>query len=99
MAIRMPKPMVSRAGVPYRGWTWASRRGNRPSRHMAKKMRVWPYMITSTTLVIAISAPAASTPPAHGMPAPSRSAAASGASLPVRTSIGATPTAAMATST
>ena len=35
-------------------------------------------MITSTTLVMAISAPRASTPPAQAMPAPSRSPAASG---------------------
>lgn len=97
--IRMPKPIVSLAGVPNRGCTCASRRGKSPSRHMAKKIRVWPYMITKTTLVIATSAPRASTPPAQAMPAPSRSPAASGASLPVSVSIGATPIAAIATMT
>jgi hypothetical protein len=56
-------------------------------------------MITRTTLVIAISAPSASRPPAQGIPAPSRSAAARGASLPVNVSTGATPTAAIATRT
>ena len=73
--------MVSFAGVPYRGLTLARRSGSRPSRHMAKKMRVWPYMITRTTLVIATTAPSARTEAAQVMPAPSSSAAASGASL------------------
>jgi hypothetical protein len=82
MAISTPKPMVSRAGVPYRWFTAASRAGSRPSRHMAKKMRVWPYMMTSTTLVIATTAPSDSTAAAQLIPAPSSSAAASGASLP-----------------
>ena len=42
MAIRTPKLIVSLAGVPNRGLTSANLSGIRPSRHMAKKMRVWP---------------------------------------------------------
>jgi len=41
-AIRMPMPNVSLTGVPVRGLTSASPRGIRPSRAIAKKMRVWP---------------------------------------------------------
>ena len=35
-------PKVSRTGVPVRGLTFATLRGIRPSRAIAKKMRVWP---------------------------------------------------------
>ena len=48
---------------------------------MAKKMRVWPYRMTSTTLVIATTAPSDRMDAAQLIPAPSSSAAASGASL------------------
>ncbi len=41
-AISTPSVMVSFAGVPYRWLTVAIRRGSRPSRHIAKKIRVWP---------------------------------------------------------
>jgi hypothetical protein len=81
-AISTPSPMVSVAGVPKRWFTSASRVGSSPSRHMAKKMRVWPYRITRMTLVIATTAPSARIQAAQEMPAPSRSAVASGASLP-----------------
>ena len=67
---------------------------------MAKKMRVWPYMITSTTLVMAISAPAARTPPAHGS-AGALAQRGGERRVAAREGLrrGATPTAAIATST
>jgi hypothetical protein len=42
MAMRMPMPIVSGTGVPVRGFTLAMPRGIRPSRAIAKKMRVCP---------------------------------------------------------
>ena len=38
----MPMPSVSATGVPVRGLTLAIPRGIRPSRAIAKKIRVWP---------------------------------------------------------
>src|SRR3954451_3234402 len=72
----------------------------RPSRHIAKKIRVWPYITTSTTLVIAINAPSDSSADAQLRPVPASRAADSGASEfseLVITEMGATPTAATAT--
>ena len=60
-------------------------------------MRVWPYMIVSTTLVIETSAPIAISEAPHSTPAPSRSAAASGASDFASWSDGKAPTATIAT--
>ena len=47
-------------GVIVRAFTVANREGSSPSRPMANKMRVWPYMETRVTLKIEITAPAAS---------------------------------------
>ena len=56
-----------------RGWTLRDERGSSPSRHIANKMRVWPYRIVSTTLVIATSAPTEITSAPQSKPAPSLS--------------------------
>lgn len=96
-AMKTPKPTVISTGVWKRGWTLARRRGARPSRHIAKKIRVWPYMIVSTTLVIDTSAPIAIIEAPQSTPAPSLSAAASGASASASWSDGSAPTATIAT--
>ena len=41
-AMKKPMMKVSRTGVPVRGLIFATRREIRPSRAIAKKMRVWP---------------------------------------------------------
>ena len=48
-------------GVIVRGLTFANSGGSSPSRPMANRMRVWPYMVTSVTEKIEITAPAART--------------------------------------
>ncbi len=70
----MPNPMVSLTGVPVRGFTSAHDSGTSPSRAIAKKIRVWPYRMTSSTLVIATKAPNAVSDAAQGNPAPASSA-------------------------
>jgi hypothetical protein len=40
--MKMPKPAVMMTGVRVRGLTRARPRGSNPSRHIAKKIRVWP---------------------------------------------------------
>ncbi len=42
-----------------RGLTFANIDGSRPSRPIANRMRVWPYITTSVTEKIEITAPAA----------------------------------------
>jgi hypothetical protein len=95
----MPKPRVSRTGVPVRGCTSASHSGMRPSRAIANMILVWPYRVVSMTLVIATRAPNAVTTAAQLMPAPASSAWASGASLARSSLAGSTPTAVTDTST
>ena len=51
--------MVLLTGVMVRGFTLANIDGSRPSRPMANRMRVWPYITTSVTEKIEITAPAA----------------------------------------
>ena len=92
-AAKMPKPIVSLTGVPVRGLTSAHFSGTSPSRAIAKKIRVWPYRITSRTLVMATSAPNAVSAAAQGSPAPCSSASDSGASVSASCAAGSAPTA------
>ena len=45
-------------GVWVRGLTFANVLGSSPSRPIANRMRVWPYIVTSVTEKIEITAPA-----------------------------------------
>ena len=51
--------MVLFTGVMVFGLTLANIDGSRPSRPIANRMRVWPYITTSVTEKIEITAPAA----------------------------------------
>ena len=98
-AAKMPNPMVSLTGVPVRGFTSAHDSGTSPSRAIAKKIRVWPYRMTSSTLVIATKAPNAVSDAAQGNPAPVSSASDNGASLSASCAAGSAPTAPIETRT
>ncbi|CFR93466.1 Uncharacterised protein [Mycobacterium tuberculosis] len=52
-------------GVMVRGFTFANRAGSSPSRPIANRIRVWPYMVTSVTVKIETTAPAARIVLAH----------------------------------
>ena len=52
--------IVLLTGVMLRGLTFANIDGSSPSRPIANRMRVWPYITTSVTEKIEITAPAAS---------------------------------------
>src|SRR4051795_7006639 len=52
-------------GVMVRGLTAANQAGSRPSRPIANRMRVMPYSVTSVTVKIEITAPAANIVLAH----------------------------------
>ena len=67
-ATAIPIQMVVTCGVLYFGWTFAKEGESSPSRAMEKKMRGWPYWKTSSTAVVAITAPKATMPAAQFIP-------------------------------
>src|SRR6266498_1628444 len=64
-ATKIPVMMVVMWGVLYLGWTLAAQGGSRPSRAMDMKIRAWPSWNTSSTDVIAATAPNARMPAAQ----------------------------------
>ena len=68
-------------GVRYFGWTLAAQAGSRPSRAIEKKMRGWPSWKTSSTEVVAKTAPSEMMPAAQFMPSAEK-AVASGSAVP-----------------
>src|SRR5664279_2356626 len=68
IATATPTPTVILAGVPVFSLTCAMPRGSRPSRLIAKMIRLWPSISTSTTVVSPASAPIAITFAAQSTP-------------------------------
>ena len=67
-ATTTPVSQVVTCGVRYFGWTFAAHCGSRPSRAIEKKMRGWPSWKTSSTEVVAITAPSEMMIVGHFMP-------------------------------
>ena len=65
----MPTSQVAKNGVWKRGCTVDRRLGSRPSRDMAKMMRVWPKAITRITVVMPRMAPRSTKPAIQFSPA------------------------------
>ena len=76
-----PVRIVVTCGVRYFGWTFAAHGGSRPSRAIEKKMRGWPSWNTSSTDVVAKTAPSEMMPAAQCMPS-AENAVASGSAVP-----------------
>ena len=74
--------MVLSTGVCVFGFTLVKTFGSIPSRPIANRMRVWPYMTTSTTEKIEMTAPRAINVGAHWLPVTSAAMPASTASAP-----------------
>ena len=68
-------------GVRYFGCTFAAHGGSRPSRAIEKKMRGWPSWNTTSTDVVAKTAPSEMMPAAQCMPS-AENAVASGSAVP-----------------
>ena len=68
-------------GVCVRGLTLVKVFGSSPSRPIANRMRVWPYIVTRTTEKIETTAPRAMIVPAQVLPVTSFATFASTASL------------------
>ena len=68
-------------GVRYFGWTFAAHAGSSPSRPIEKKMRGWPSWKTSSTEVVAKTAPSEITSAGQFMPRLEK-AVASGSAVP-----------------
>ena len=101
MLITTVTMMVLLTGVWVRGLTFSNTLGSRPSRAIANRMRVWPYITVSTTLKIETTAPSEMIAGAHSEPVTSRAMVASTASppSPANSSQGLAPIAASATRT
>ncbi|MNT07391.1 hypothetical protein D3C72_1420910 [compost metagenome] len=65
----MPTSQVAKNGVWKRGCTVDRRLGSKPSRDMAKMMRVWPKAITRITVVMPRMAPRSTKPAIQFSPA------------------------------
>ncbi len=89
---------VLATGTPLR-LTFAKDLGTSPSRDIAKRMRVWPYSTVSTTLAMAMTAPAARSTAQKLWPVTPFMMPASAASESLNSPHGSAPTAIAATST
>ncbi len=94
----MPTSQVAKNGVPYFGCTFDRRAGIRPSRDIANRMRVWPYAITSITVLMPRIAARSTKPATQSSPA-TCSASDTGWSTPLKSMCGTMPVMIAATTT